>query len=240
MENQLTHLNGNGKTTFVLNIAHNLAKTDQHVTVFSTEMIKKHLIQRFATMISGVNPSTAPALTHGEKEAFKYGVHMALEYPVAMIPTLSLPTIRMAMQKRESLLYIVDYLQMIDPGKDLDSEVKRLGYIVREFERLSKQYDVCIMVTSQFSRNRDDVPRLSSYRGSGEIEENTDIGVLMYYPFQQATFEDQREIKEQGKDNVINVSVQKNRIHGLTGFIKFDFDRSNMRMKEFNYEESAN
>jgi replicative DNA helicase len=230
----------NGKTTFVLNLALKQIKRDHQVTVFSTEMIKKHLIRRFATMISGVNPSTSASLTTGEKAAFEYGVHMALDYPVELVSTISLPTIRMTVQKRKSLLYVVDYLQMIDPGKHIESEVTRLGFIVRELEKLTKQYDVCIVVTSQFSRNRDDVPRLSSYRGSGEIEENTDIGILMYYPYQQASFEEQQDIKDAGKDNIINLSVQKNRIHGLTGHIKFKFDRKTMRMEETEPNESDN
>jgi replicative DNA helicase len=95
---------------------------------------------------------------------------------------------------------------------------------------------VCIIATSQFNRSNDDVPTLSSYRGSGEIEENTDIGILMYYPYQQATFEKKQEIKDADKDKIINVAVQKNRIHGLTGTISFEFDPKTMRMKEQNHD----
>lgn len=226
----------NGKTTFALNLAYNLAQNSHPVTFFSTEMSKELLTKRVTTMISGINPSIASSLTEEEKEAYIKELPNAQNLPIEMYSTLSLPEIRMTIQKKKSRLYIVDYIQMIHPGIPFENEVKKLGYIVRELERLTKEYNVCIIATSQFNRSKGDVPTLSSYRGSGEIEENTDIGILMYYPYQQAPFEKQQKIRDEGKDNIINLSVQKNRIHGLTETISFEFDPKTMRMKEQSHD----
>ncbi|MGB3478159.1 MAG: DnaB-like helicase C-terminal domain-containing protein [bacterium] len=222
----------NGKTTFALNLGYNCADKGHPVTYFSTEMSKKLLIKRIATMRSGVNPSIAASLTDEEKECFRKELPAVLNLPIDVHCTLSLPEIRMAIRKRKSILYIVDYIQMIEPGMRFESEVRKLGYIVRELERLTKEYNVCIIATSQFNRAREEAPSLSSYRGSGEIEENTDIGILMYYPYQQAKYEDQVKMVEDGSDNIMNVMVKKNRIHGLTGTIHCEFDKRAMRMSE--------
>jgi len=225
-----------GKSTLALNIALNVASKSHPVTFFTTEMTNILLVKRIATTLSGVNPSITTGMSEVEKEAFMVDVKKALEMPFEIHQTLSLANIRLQIQKRESKLYIVDYIQMIQPEIPQDGEVKRLGYVVRELETISKDYEVCIIATSQFHRLPSDdkkyTPTLSSYRGSGEIEENTDIGILMWYPYQQATFERQQEMKEDGKDNLIKICVQKNRIHGLTGVIALDFDRRTLRMKE--------
>jgi len=227
----------NGKTTFVLNLAYNLAKRSNCVTYCSTEMSHELIIRRLTTMISGVNPSITPSLPEEAKEAYIEALPSAITLPIEISSTLSLSEIRMTIRRKRSRLYIVDYIQMISTERKFDSEVKKLGYIVRELERLSKDYNVCIVATSQFSRPKDDVPSLWSYRGSGEIEENTDIGILLYYPYQQVNFKEQQELEDKGKDKIINLAVKKNRIHGLTGIIKFAFDPQTMRMEEMGPEE---
>lgn len=235
----------NGKTMLALNIAVNLAKKDKQVTYFSNEMNEKQLTKRIATVLTGVNPSLILGNRKMQKEDFDMflaGVDEAMKLPMYVCKTLSLSEIRMSIQKRQSRLYVVDYLQNIVPDIPIDSERERLGHITRELEIMTKQYDVCIIATSQFNRpekkdGKPHSPSLSSYRGSGEIEQNTDIGILMYYPFVQATFEQQEKIREQGTENMINVALQKNRLHGLTGVMQLHFNRKNMQLHEIKKEE---
>ena len=229
----------NGKTAFVLNIAVNIAKNSNPVTIFTTEMNEVLLTERLATMFSGVNRNASLSLTQGEKDCFLHGVKQAQDLPIHICYTMSLSNIRLQIQKKKSKLYIVDYIQMILPDKPIDNEVKRLGYIVRELEVLSKAYDVCIIATSQFHRlsrdQKSQTPTLSSFRGSGEIEENTDIAILLFYQYQQETDEKkQKEWEKEGKDRIINMSVKKNRLHGIpcSGNIMLEFNRKNLRMNE--------
>lgn len=225
-----------GKSIFALNIAKNVAEKNNKVMIFSTEMNEEQLTRRLAMMFSGVNPSTSYSLSPEEKNMFIQAIDMAQELPIYVLKTLSLPTIRLNIQKSKAKLYIVDYIQMIIPDRPIENDVRRLGYIVRELETISKSYNCCIIATSQFSRpyakDKQILPTGFSYRGSGEIEENTDIGVLMYYPYQSATFEQKEKLIAEGKHNIINIEVWKNRIHGLTGIIKTEFDRQSMVMKE--------
>jgi replicative DNA helicase len=219
------------KTNFVLNIAYNLLKSEHAVTFFSAEMPRKELIKRLATMESGINPPPH-SVTEEEKETFMLGAKKALTLPLNIYQTLSLPEIRMKVENRASELYIVDYIQMIDPHVREDNEVKRLGHIVRQLSGLSKENNVCIIATSQFNRATGTGPTLQSFRASGEIEESTDIGILLYYPYQQVSRDEQEKMKDEGTDRTVNVDVAKNRIHGRCGRVKFDFDRHTLRMKE--------
>ena len=227
-----------GKSTVCLNIAHEVAKQGYRVTIFSTEMNEVLLTERLATMISGINPSIMVSLTQTEKEAYMSEVKKIKDLPIYMCRTSSFANIRINIQKQKSLLYIVDYIQMIYPDQHIDNDVKRLGYIVRELETMSKEYNCCIIATSQFHRQaqgkdgKRPPPELSSFRGSGEIEENTDIGVLLYYPYQMASFENKEKLKGRGEDNLLKMCVSKNRLHGLTGVINLNFDRRNMRISE--------
>lgn len=225
------------KTQLSLNIALEVARQDTPVTIFSTEMDETALVWRLATIVSGINPSLMESITDEEKDGFMASVAQVKTLPIHVCKTLSLSNIRISIRQKKSCLYVVDYIQMICPDKDMESDVKRLGYIVRELELMSKEYNSCVIATSQFNRplkkdGETAQPTLSNYRGSGEIEENTDIGLLLYYPYQMASFDRKKKLAEQGEDRLLQLCVSKNRIHGLTGVIDLDFDRNTMRIKE--------
>lgn len=229
-----------GKTNFVLNIAWAVARSGYPVTICSTEMSERTLIRRLGTMISGINPSIHPSLSDSEKNEFMQGCKEAEELPINIIKTGSLAEIKLHVQRKTSVLYIVDFIQMISPDQKIDNDVRKLGYIVRELETMSKHYDTCIIATSQYSRPKDDgKPTLYRYRGSGEIEENTDIGIVMYYEFQDASFTKRQRLEGTPKESEINIGVQKNRMHGLTGNFTLFLSRENMIMSEVEREKEG-
>lgn len=227
-----------GKTNFVLNIAWAVARSGYPVTICSTEMSERTLIQRLGTMISGINPSIHPSLTDTEKEEFLQGCKDATELPINIIKTGSLAEIKLNVQRKTSVLYIVDFIQMLRPDQRIDNEVRKLGYIVRELEMMTKHYNTCIIATSQYNRPKDDgKPTLYRYRGSGEIEENTDIGIIMYYEFQDASFNKRQRLEGTSKESEISIGIQKNRMHGLTGNFILSLNKENMIMSEVEKEE---
>lgn len=227
----------NGKTAFALNFAVSVASQGRPVTFFSTEMSRKTLTKRIATMLSGINMSAIQDPTDRDEAEFAKGVERAIALPLKVIHTLSLPEIQVAIRQGKSGLYVVDYIQMLDPGALFETETHKLGHVVRELEKLTKTCDTCIIATSQLNRARhDEGPRLSSYRGSGEIEENTDIGMLLFFPYQEASPKQQKQLKTKGKETVINLSVLKNRNHGHTGMVKFRLDPRSLRLTQVENE----
>lgn len=231
-----------GKTTTAIHIAKHVASHGQHVTICSSEMLRKSLIKKMAVMDSGINPDfIVGKLSELERDAFLTSVQSIQKLPIEIYETCNLSDIKMILRKRKSRLYVVDYLQMIRPDDreyETANDTKRYGYLTRQLEIASKHYRTCIIATSQFSRPKDPgepvAPSLSKFRGSGEIEENTDIGLLLFYPFQSVSHDPARqmELKRNGKDGIINLAVAKNRLHGLVGMTRIQFDRGTMTMKE--------
>jgi replicative DNA helicase len=229
----------NGKTALAMNIAKRIAGKGNEVTLFSTEMTEKQMTERFAVMQSGINKDYQTSITQAEKQAYREGVNIIQDLPLYFSETTSLSDIRITIRKKSSLLYIIDYIQDIRPDYPIRNENERMTYIAQELHRLAKEYNVCIIEISQFSRPQDkdkhNTPSLFYYRGSSAIEHKTDVGILMYYPYQQAlTEEHKKKLKDEGKDKIINIRIGKNRIHPIigNGIIKMELDHKTMRMKE--------
>jgi replicative DNA helicase len=79
---------------------------------------------------------------------------------------------------------VIDYLQLLSPTSKASTEYAAVTEIAREVKRLSHQYQIPIILISQLSRqptanggNRD--YRLSDLRGSGAIEQDADVVLLL-------------------------------------------------------------
>ena len=79
---------------------------------------------------------------------------------------------------------VIDYLQLLSPNNKAASEYAAVTEIAREVKRLSHQYQIPIILISQLSRqptanggSRD--YRLSDLRGSGAIEQDADVVLLL-------------------------------------------------------------
>lgn len=226
-----------GKTMFSLNIARNVMNQGHSVTIFSTEMGEEALVRRFATMESGVNPSVHRILSTEQKQQYVQGLLKVEDYKMKVYNIVSLSEMRLEIQKCQSLLYIVDYLQQVDPGVKKKNRVAELGYIIQELYNMAKRYNVHILLTSQFHRPADKslkgmTPSLFSFRDSGEIEETTDYGMLLFYPYVHASKHEREEMERAGEANILHLSVQKNRMHGLTGHLDLHIDKNSMRISE--------
>jgi replicative DNA helicase len=89
----------------------------------------------------------------------------------------------------------------------------------------AKKYGVCTLMTSQINRLHREAPTMEGLRGSGEIEENVDIACVLARKPEDTLFQnDGREILE--------LTVQKNRIHGMLDKISMAFDRTTLHIDE--------
>lgn len=83
---------------------------------------------------------------------------------------------------RVDIVYI-DYLQLMKSNEKTDRE--RLANITRSLKLLAKQLDIVIVILSQISRGGADRPRLEDLKGSGTIEEDSDIVFIIHTPAQE-------------------------------------------------------
>jgi len=81
-------------------------------------------------------------------------------------------------------LIIIDYLQLADPGRRVDSRVQEVSMISQSFKNLARELNVPVLACSQLSRAVEArgtrVPELSDLRESGSIEQDADVVMFLY------------------------------------------------------------
>lgn len=190
---------GMGKTAFVLSIAKNVVNAGNPVGMFSLEMSASQLIQRLASMESGVplslikNPRNMDA---GHFAAYTEAMERISGWPLYIDDTPGISVFEMRAKARRWAankgvkLVIVDYLQLAtDTGtaNGRGNREQEVGAISRGLKGIAKELDVPVIALSQLSRaveTRGGLkrPQLSDLRESGSIEQDSDIVGFIYRP----------------------------------------------------------
>ncbi len=114
-------------------------------------------------------------------------------------------------------MIFVDYLTLIRHPNLRMPRPERVGEIIKELKWLAMELHVPIMVMSQLSREAEGkVPSLEHIRQSGEVEEDSDIILLI-------------ERKREESEVVLHIAKQRN---GPTGKIELSFQRAYARFVE--------
>ena len=181
-----------GKTSLGLAFCYNCAKAEIPTAVFSYEMGDTQLLQRLVSLESKVNNRYIMKGTIEDDELNR--IHKAigkLEKTCLFVDeckdsSLSylLNKIRKYVIVKKVKFFLIDYLQLVKGvGSSREQEV---AVVARELKNIAKELDVTIVALSQLSRavERKDGcrPSLSDLRESGEIEQASDIVMLVYRP----------------------------------------------------------
>ncbi len=228
-----------GKTTLALDIARHIAVKEKiPVGIFSLEMSKHDLVDRFLAAEGGVSLwklRTGRLSSEGFDNDFlkiQGALGTLSEAPIfigdAGSPTvLQMRTMARRLQAEEKLgLLIVDYLQLIQPINAADSEVRQLTEISRSLKSLAREIEVPVLALSQFSRapeaRPDQMPRLSDLRGSGSIEQDADVVMFIY--------REDRVKKDSERQNIADIIIAKHR-NGPTGSVELYFNETHVSFK---------
>ncbi len=135
--------------------------------------------------------------------------------------------IRTAHRKNPFKLIVIDYLTMMRSSKKFQNRNLEVEYMANFLKMLSKELNTCIVVLAQLNRGNETrtskKPEMSDLRDSGGIEQAADIIGLL---FREDYYND--ELKKE--DFVIlEMLIRKNR-QGMTGNIKFGFQKSSQRI----------
>lgn len=184
---------GVGKTTVLQTIANNIGAS-QNVLYVSVEMSTESLTDRDVAGYIGVPIST---IRRGNYEQTKEGLYgeilIALDEYIRKLhvyhvsgafTTDNIYQFASTMQTRYGLSAImVDYLGILRDRYGLNEE-NRISEITRKLKQISMELKVPLVAAHQLSRaseTRDDNrPKLSDLKGSGSIEADADIVLLMY------------------------------------------------------------
>lgn len=224
-----------GKTAFALNIAYNVALEEEiPVGFFSLEMNSQMLAYRMLCSASGIDSHRVRTGRLNDPEWHKLGqfADAMTKLPIYIDDNANLSVLevrararRLAAEKEVGLI-VVDYLQIMQPPPDAESQQQAVAAMSRQLKGLAKELNVPIVVLSQLSRAVEvrgglKKPQLSDLRDSGAIEQDADVVMFIWRPAMYKIGEDEIDDEEAHKAEII-VAKQRN---GPTGKIDLIFNR---------------
>ncbi len=184
-----------GKTAFALNLARNAsAGNDVPIGFFSLEMSSMQLVQRLLCAEAEVN---SQRLRTGQLKDVEWNklirrIDRLNRAPILIDDTPALDIMklrararRMAAEKNVGMI-IVDYMQLMEAPRGIESRQQEISYISRSLKNLAKELQIPVIALSQLSRAVESRelkrPTLADLRESGAIEQDADVVMFVYRP----------------------------------------------------------
>lgn len=180
-----------GKSSFALSMARNVAEYGGRVLFISIEMSVLRLMDRLVSIVADVPLSKVRTgeISNESISAVRTNIAALKDYlSMVFIPNATSSQVTRLItrehRKRPIDLVIVDYLQlMCDPmGKNMTDDI-RIGRMTRALKVLSGKLNNSVLLLSQVNRQAasedDGMPRLHQLRGSGNIEQDSDVVLIL-------------------------------------------------------------
>ncbi len=225
-----------GKSAFVTSISGYAAiEKNIPVAIFSLEMSKEQLMQRFlcAEAKVEVNRVRTGFLSPSEWPSLTSAAGTLSEAPIYIddTPAMNIFEIRAKARRLKAhhdiQLILVDYLQLIQGSGRTESRQQEISKISQGLKALAKELKVPLIAVSQLSRavesREGHRPKLSDLRESGAIEQDADLVALL---FRQEYYSPSEE--NQGIAEVI-IAKQRN---GPVGSVNLAFLKEYMRFAD--------
>jgi replicative DNA helicase len=234
LDNMLTGMHGGeliliaarpamGKTALVLNIAHHVAvRQNVPVAMFSLEMSESQLGARMLALDSMVD---AQALRTGDLNEDDWdkiieSTEIMAKAPIFVVDNsgITIPELRSECRKLKQTqdigLIIIDYLQLMNSNRPVESRQQFISDVSRSLKVLARELNVPVIALSQLNRavdtRPDHKPVLADLRESGAIEQDADVVMFIY--------RDEVYNKETEKPGIAEIIVAKQR-SGSTGSV---------------------
>ena len=181
-----------GKSTLGIDFARAAALHHNMTSiVFSLEMSKVELAQRIIS--AETNIPLAAMRRADDITADRWNTLNKLQNAPLFIddsPNMSLMEIRAKCrrlkQTNDLKLVVIDYLQLMSSGKQVESRQQEVSEFSRALKLLAKELEVPVVALSQLNRGpemrNDKKPQLSDLRESGSIEQDADVVLLVHRP----------------------------------------------------------
>lgn len=221
-----------GKTWLACHLANHIAIEQQKpVVFFSAEMSNEQLTKRFLSMHSGID---SHRLMHNQIYEDEYdvlvnGLTKLAELPIIIDDTpatgLTPAKVRSVLRrirsdKGELGLVVLDYIQKLG-DRAAGNRAQTVGKFSGAFKDIAKEFDVPFVALAQINRGVESQankrPLMSDIKDSGDIEQDMDLGLLLY--------RDDYYNQETESAGIMEIIVGKNR-NGSTGTCRVSFDPS--------------
>lgn len=191
---------GTGKTALMLNMAQHVAIQERKgVGIFSLEMSKEELVDRMMVCQADVDAWRLKTGKLSEDDFTKLSDAMGrlADAPIFIDDTPGLNMVELRSKARRLQLehkvelIIVDYLQLVDPGRKYESRVQEVSVVSQSLKNLARELNIPVLSASQLSRavehRGERKPQLADLRESGAIEQDADVVMFIYRPEQEVT-----------------------------------------------------
>lgn len=228
-----------GKTTLALDVARKAALSGASIGIFSLEMSKDQIIDRFIAAEAQV---PLWKLRTGRLGDDMFGLiagslDRLSRMPIYIddTPGLNVMQIRSISRRLQSEygldLIIIDYAQLIQPIHHTENFVQQFTEISHGLKALARELNVPVLVLSQLNRSVDNretkIPKLSDLRETGSWEQDADVVMLIYRKSKESTqLEPQLE-----EDNSASIIIAKHR-NGPIGTVDLVFDPERVTFRE--------
>lgn len=221
-----------GKTWLACHLANHIATEQQKpVVFFSAEMSNEQLTKRFLSMHTGID---SHRLMHNQIYEEEYdvlvnGLTKLAELPIIIDDTpatqLTPAKVRSVLRrirsdKGELGLVVLDYIQKLG-DRAAGNRAQTVGKFSGAFKDIAKEFDVPFVALAQINRGVESQankrPLMSDIKDSGDIEQDMDLGLLLY--------RDDYYNQDTENSGVMEIIVGKNR-NGSTGTCRVKFDPS--------------
>ncbi len=211
---------GMGKTSFALNIARHAAVTcKKRVAFFSLEMGREQLAARLLStesLVGGTKLRTGE-LDEGEWSRLVEGGDILSKADIYLDDNsnITVPEMKAKIRRLKHVdLVIIDYLQLMNSAKRIESRVQEISEITRNLKIMAKELNIPVLALSQLARGSEKRtehrPVLSDLRDSGSIEQDADIVLFLY---REDYYQNESGPSEDSDRNSGECIVAKNR-HG--------------------------
>lgn len=225
---------GVGKTTFALNMAlHAAQQAKAPVGFFSLEMSKEELVDRLLVGLADIDAWRLKTGRLNDDEIKKLTEAMGelSDVPIFIDDTPGASVLEMRTKARKLKaeynlqMIVVDYLQLADPGRRMDSRTQEVSFISLGLKNLARELQIPVLALSQLSRAVEQrgtkKPQLADLRESGAIEQDADVVMFIYR-------EDDEDDLLDPEKRLVKINIAKHR-NGATGEIDLMFRGDRVR-----------
>jgi len=197
-----------GKTALGVQIAHTMAAAGWPVLFFSLEMPRASVLQRVVAQRAAIDLGLVRARAFPTIEAtnaYLVAVDAARHLPLyivddAVLPPAGMRVAALALRARVGRLgaVVVDYLQRTTPDRPCESREQEIASVAKALKNLARELQCPVIAPAQLKREveerggkrrrsgeedeDEERPRMSDFRGSGEIEQEADILLAIHRP----------------------------------------------------------
>ena len=173
---------GTGKTTTLMNLVANLKHTK--ILLFDTETTKQIWMEKFISLLAMIPYKDIRTDIKNTLPSLLLKLNLLDDYDIIVVDDSSptLQRIEQSILKHTPKVVAIDYIQNIDAEEQrFANRYSAYTYVVRQLERLAKNYNTTVILCSQLRKpdREQDRPTLFDLKETGKLGEAAHVVMLL-------------------------------------------------------------